>query len=481
MSKPLAMLIVTVFSLNVMIGLGVHCHFTDQTSITENMFYAYRPGMWRQTTMTDFQSGAFDGTEVRSPGSVTLSSGMAGDPVPMIYALVGQGSKHLYQYSIQDDAWTRGPDAPGELSPGGDVVSDGDRYLYVLQGGGSSTFWRFDAYQGTWSVMRSTPGPVNAGSDMFYSDGIIYALQGGGSKAVWSYDVQRNEWAEVPVERTYAMGPGSSIVVGGSRLYVLRPDSPNLISVSKSGGRWSDSFYTPPGTIVGPGSDMVVTPAKGSGKPLIFALFGGGTNVFQANSVESNGKWIAYASPPSPIASGGGLIHVGGASGHMYALAGGSSDGFYRWTYTQGMKKPGPAWSTLSSIPENVGDGGGLAFANGRLASGHLDGYYTSSVFDSGKEREVLDSIVYDVTLPTSGQDVTMYVRASDDAASISAMPWTMLPASILVSAGSGDYTLYADLHGIIGRYVQYMFHMQTVDPATAPFLHEVRLYHMAV
>ena len=64
MSKPLAMLIVTVFSLNVMIGLGVHCHFTDQTSITENMSYAYRPGMWRQTTMTDFQ-GAFDGTKVR--------------------------------------------------------------------------------------------------------------------------------------------------------------------------------------------------------------------------------------------------------------------------------------------------------------------------------------------------------------------------------------------------------------------------------
>ena len=55
MSKPLAMLIVTVFSLNVMIGLGVHCHFTDQTSITENMSYAYRPGMWRQTTMTDFR------------------------------------------------------------------------------------------------------------------------------------------------------------------------------------------------------------------------------------------------------------------------------------------------------------------------------------------------------------------------------------------------------------------------------------------
>lgn len=479
MLKNLSALLAVLIALSLLLGPGVHSYLSDQEVIAGNTFTAYTPKLWKQTTQADFQGGTFSATEVRATGSVALgaSSGTIEDS---LFALIGGDTNLFYRYSIQSGTWSRAPDAPESVGAGGKITSDGSQFIYAFQGSGSTAFWRFDATAGLWSKMANAPGPVNDGSDLYYHNGLIYALQGGTS-AVWVYAIASNTWTALTMTSPYVMGPGSNIVVSDSTLYVIRPAEPNLISTSLSGGAWNTIAYLPTGKALGPGADMVVGYLHNKNQRGIWALFGGGTSDFQVDRISNNQDWSALTGPPGPIGAGGGMVHQGAyASGTIHVLAGGSSDQFYRASYTNGNLNSQNLWTSLPTVPAAVGAGGGLAFANSQPRTFASSGDYVSSLYDTGKEGEFIEGIVWDVTLPTSGQNVVMYVRASDDSNALG--PWTMLPNDrVLASGGAGTYTYYADLNGIAGRFVQYQVHLSTDDHTIAPLLDEVRLYYRAV
>ena len=484
MLRSLSVMLAAVIALNLLLGPGVHSYLSDQEVVAGNSFAAYTPKVWRQTTQADFQAGTTIGTEIRTTGSVALKAS-SGSIDNSLFALIGGNTNLFYQYSIQSGTWSRAPDAPGHVGAGGRITSDGSQYIYAFQGSGSTAFWRFDALGGAWVGMKNAPGPVNDGSDLYYHDGYIYALQGGTS-AVWKYSITDNSWTTFWILGAgYSMGPGSNIAMVGSTLYVIRPGNPNLISLNSI---LSIVHYwtvitndLPGGKEIGPGADMIIGYGQNQNQIGIWALFGGGTRDFQLNRISNNQAWSALTSLPGPIGAGGGMVHQGTyASGTIYALAGGSSDRFYRTSYTNGNLNSQSLWTTLPPVPVAVGTGGGLAFANAPSHGHASSGDYVSSIYDTGKEGEIMEGIMWDVTLPTSGQKIVMYVRASDDGNALGS--WTMLPNDrVLASGGAGAYTYYADLSGIAGRYVQYRAQLITDDRSITPLLEEVRLYYRAV
>lgn len=100
----------------------------------------------------------------------------------------------------------------------------------------------------------------------------------------------------------------------------------------------------------------------------------------------------------------------------------------------------------------------------------YTSGWLNSSVFDTGVEGAIFDSMFWDGNIP-SGTTMVLFVRASDvapvDGTSGLIGAWTNL----------GD-AFYASLAGITGRYIQWSVMMDTTDPSISPVLSEVRTYY---
>jgi hypothetical protein len=132
----------------------------------------------------------------------------------------------------------------------------------------------------------------------------------------------------------------------------------------------------------------------------------------------------------------------------------------------------------MATIPNAVGAGGGLTYIYSTTSHYSASGYFISSVKDTGKPGQILNSIFWDETLPNNAnQRIAIEVRASDSlVGGVPNAAWIMLSTQ---SAVSGTSTYYASLSSLSGQYVQYKVDMSTSDVATTPSFSEVRLYYL--
>ena len=453
---------------------GIYCQSTDTEKVNNDQVYGYTPVLWKQTTQADFQSGTTAQTDVTgSPGNVVLSK--ATGVAPTVFALVGGDSASFYYYLESTDAWTKGANAPDIVSDGGRITSDGQQYVYALQGGGHNLFWRFDVYTNTWTTLANTLGAVSAGSDLQFSGGKLYALQGGGNSAVWIYDISTSLWSTLAISGTlYAMNAGSCIEIVGDYLYAFRPNTPYFMRIAKTGGTWSSSAsdVTQPDNHSGPGSEMSATSSSS-----ITVLFGGGTKTFKTYSTTSR-TWSSLPNAPNNVNGGGGLTYQPANSvltnPSYFSLIGGDTTSFRRFTTSDNR------WHNMHSVPVKVDVGGGLTYVYSSISQYLASGYFTSSVHDNGRAGEIMNSIIWDATIPSSAnQNVIIKVRVSNTLLSgVPNAPWTTVVSQPLTS---GTSTFYASLSGHLGQYIQFRVDMSTLDVTVTPSLNEVRLYSRGI
>lgn len=153
--------------------------------------------------------------------SVPLGSGPKPKPVKdgawLVYhagtgTLIGtKGNKtvEFFSYNPSTDQWKALAPIPavegGKEKPAGKGcrgVSDGRRYIYMVKGNNTLGFWRYDVEQDSWQRMKDVPaGPgkkaVKGGSDLVYvsrrDTGYVYLLKGYLTE-FYRYNVRKDKW-----------------------------------------------------------------------------------------------------------------------------------------------------------------------------------------------------------------------------------------------------------------------------------------------
>jgi hypothetical protein len=194
--------------------------------------------------------------------------------------------------------------------------------------------------------------------------------------------------------------------------------------------------------------------------------------------VPSSRTWASLSNTPANVRVGGGLTYqpsnavLTGTS--YFALAGGNSKAFWKYTSAGG-------WSAMSNIPNNVGAGGGLTYIYSTTSQCSPGGYFVSSVKDTGKDSQVMNSIIWDEVIPNNPYaNIKLETRISNTlVGGVPNAPWVTATTQA-THTGAGTY--YASLLGTTGRYVQYRVTMTTGDVTMAsPALNEVRVYYLGI
>ena len=212
---------------------------------------------------------------------------------------------------------------------------------------------------------------------------------------------------------------------------------------------------------------MAATPATiNSGGALVYtggnylyALRGGGTTNFYRYSIPFN-NWSSMAATPGPVNAGGALVSDNG--NNIYAFNG-SSQKF--WLYNISAN----TWNDtlVSDPPGMVGWGGSLSYSPG--SSGYLPlGKLTSAVYDTGNSGSRWDSLSWDSTL-VAGTNVTFEVRASDT-------PYTS--TDLLPAWQQSGWPSPVNSGLPTGRYIQWRATLLTTDTSGTPILSEVRVWY---
>ncbi|HWC95990.1 MAG TPA: hypothetical protein VG456_04555 [Candidatus Sulfopaludibacter sp.] len=194
-------------------------------------------------------------------------------------------------------------------------------------------------------------------------EGTLDVLEGGGSSRVWSFDVAANAWSPAGIA-PQAVGPGGALsslfnacdyalVGGGSRSFFSTGTGCDLPS------RLADAPAA-----AGDGAAMATAPGlQGSPVDSVFALRGGGTSDFWRYSISQN-TWTPMPATPAPVGSGSAMVEAASCgvinSGSLFqvaAIRGGGTSDFWCFDIT------GNTWLTagIPALPSPVGPGGSLA------------------------------------------------------------------------------------------------------------------------
>ena len=143
-------------------------------------------------------------------------------------------------------------------------------------------------------------------------------------------------------------------------------------------GTWGDRTALPSGVVVGVGGALTY-----DGANTIYAILGGATNSFYKYDINGN-TWTLLSSTPFPqnVSDGGSLAYVPSraASGpYVYGFRGSGTQGFYRYDVTS------PGWAPMQNAPFAINDGGSLVYDGGQYLyalKGGLNGGYRFAKFD---------------------------------------------------------------------------------------------------
>ncbi|MDD5341987.1 MAG: fibronectin type III domain-containing protein [Patescibacteria group bacterium] len=291
----------------------------------------------------------------------------------------GNATKHMYQYDLATDAWSRVTDAPDPWGLGSSIAADGAGTIYAVRGRSTDTLWSYDIASDEWDVtLPALPTPyyvytTNGQPLEFvnepYSDvngdhcasGCLFTLYGNNNRQFFRYDIAERQWYyNSPTDLTIpsalgGVGYGSSFAYDSTNgnLYLLHGNQTDDFSkYDVSASDWDDAAAdTPdaPGVVYNGGAlvylDGYIYAFKGYGVPDIWR--------FKVDDPGGN----AWESISTPLAVGNdenGMMtfvpngsYCADATGCLFVLRGAninpaSADTF--WRYNIGAR----TWSTLS-------------------------------------------------------------------------------------------------------------------------------------
>jgi hypothetical protein len=183
-----------------------------------------------------------------------------------------------------------------------------------------------------------------------------------------------NDWVSLGTTPR-AQNSGTAMVLGSPSprtLYVVFGSTNKLYRYFIDSGTWDDGpADLPTGTF---GAGAALTSDK-SGS--IYALTGGGTQAFWRYSISFN-SWVQYLNIPAAVSDGGALAYAyrDGAA-WVYAIRGNNSPNFYRFGPVslpgQGDRGEIVRWRSLTEVGFPIGPGGCLAWIHSPGASPTVD------------------------------------------------------------------------------------------------------------
>ncbi|HSH05610.1 MAG TPA: Ig-like domain-containing protein [Anaerolineae bacterium] len=222
----------------------------------------------------------------------------------------------IYTYDVINQVWGTPLGLPAEgLSPGSAFAADSPtEKIYLLRAEDGTYPARYYRYQtsGGWDFAAISNGDsITTGAAIAMDgDDIIYSLFGANQDKLYSGDGQHS-----------------------------------LATIS-----WTD--YGSPGPVgIGSALAWVVGPEVAN-PGLQYALLGAGSTDFCVHSNFTNSWDCTLAEIPAVPGAGSALFWDGGDM--IYAVVGGNSAGFYRYSII------GDSWETLPNLPVAVGSGGGM-------------------------------------------------------------------------------------------------------------------------
>jgi M6 family metalloprotease-like protein len=238
-----------------------------------------------------------------------------------------------------------------KVGKGAALCFDDDHTIYATKGNGTIEFWAYDMTSDAWTAKAfvSVPKALKGGTSIVYYDGKVYLLAGNQKKTdtanFFVYDVGTNAWsAKADLElgpNTKVWKDGSCLALLGSTIYALKGgDKLNFFyAYDISSNTWTASESIPRmDSLYGKWKKLTVKDggAMTSGEGAIYALKGGGNNVFWKYG---GGAWSRQESIPrlhkkSVPKTGAALTY---ADGRLYLLKGNNTREY--WQYTPSTEK----------------------------------------------------------------------------------------------------------------------------------------------
>ena len=240
-----------------------------------------------------------------------------------------------------------------KVGKGAALCYDGAGIIYATKGNSTIEFWAYNlaADSDRWTPKAFVPVPkaLKGGTSIVYYDGKVYLLAGGQKKTdtanFFVYDVGTNGWSALA---DLELGPntkvwkdGSCLTITEGAIYALKGgDKLNFFyAYDISSNTWTASESIPRmDSLCGKWKKLTVKDggAMTSGEGAIYALKGGGNNVFWKYS---GGAWSRMESIPrlhkkSVPKTGAALTY---ADGRVYLLKGNNTREY--WQYTPSKEK----------------------------------------------------------------------------------------------------------------------------------------------
>jgi len=317
------------------------------------------PG-WAQIESMPIASDLRAGKYVKDGGALTTAN-------DIIYAFHSNKSNRFLKYTPgAKGAWTQletlpygnKPTDPTKINKkkvgkGAALCYDGAGIIYATKGNGTIEFWAYDlaADSDKWTPKAFAPVPkaLKGGTSIVYYDGKVYLLAGGQKKTdtanFFVYDIGTDAWsAKADLElgpNTKVWKDGSCLTINEGTIYALKGgDKLNFFyAYDISSNTWTASESIPRmDSLYGKWKKLTVKDggAMTSGEGSIYALKGGGNNVFWKYG---GGAWSRQESIPrlhkkSVPKTGAALTY---ADGRLYLLKGNNTREY--WQYTPSTEK----------------------------------------------------------------------------------------------------------------------------------------------
>ncbi len=308
-----------------------------------------------------------------------------------IYYMRSSNTTDFYRYNLSGGTWETLTSTP-QNSRGGVVYHSADNYIYVFRGNSSYDFWKYDISNDSFLGPTDSPVTLYRGSDMLYYNSNFYILRGYNTPTFYEYDISEATWTQK------ADAPGNIYyytrgTAAGQYLYFFQGNSTSFYSYDPLENLWTTLTPAPLSTSEG----ALAYPGSGD---YIYAIRGGGTSTFWRYSISQN-EWQDNEAEdlPSGIAAGSGsaLISV---EGDLFLLLGSGTPGFYKYDVSEN------SWSALLEAPFAPSNSSDIAYDNSNkilaIASNYDDDLYEYNISSNTWRRLANMSEYYGYKLGTA-------------------------------------------------------------------------------